>query len=197
MPSQFTITYEPQPEDLAMAEHWKKYSKEYYLEEAIEGNLGIFYEGKPILETIIFNYLPKDQWIITNTPKLRAYRIAQWLIEISWRLFYDSEPEHTCLAELDDWETTNSLSSLGDGTYWPNLTIWKNNDGINLHVQPLYTREDGYNFMGYNRQPHTILTIEENEFINQRHMLVTKVLKQCTDRNYPKNELQNLYNELL
>ena len=203
MSPQFAITYEPQPIDLSISNTWRKHDVETYLEETIEGKIGLFYNSRPILETIIFNDLPKHQWIITNTPTLPGYQIAQWLIDVSWQLFYKTKPEHTSLEEIVDWDLTNSLDGLSNGTNWPRVTIWRNDDdndsSINLHVQPFYTfrEKNSYNYMGYNRQPHTILTIDKEQFIDQRNVLITKVLNQCVDRGFRENELLNMYNEVL
>ena len=194
--SQFTITYEPVPEDTTLKEHWKTYDQHYYLEEAIEGNLGFFYNGKPIFETIIFNDAPENTWTQTNTPKLEAYRIAKWFVLAYWDILYQQAPKNPSPLEFMNWEANHCLQTIGCGAYWPNITIWNNGTTPAIHICPSYTRDDGYNYMGYDRQPHTILSLKETELITQIDNFVYKVLKQCTARGYPENKLLEVYNTL-
>ena len=194
----FVITYTPLPEDEELREYWQVYNNEAYLNDAIEGHVGIFYDNKPLIEMITDFGLPEDCWTITDTPKLASYALATWFITAYWQIMYQHKPTNPKPIDFHEWSMDHCMNAIGMGRYWPSITIWRYiGQYVNIHIEPVYVRNDGYNYMGYDRQPHTILAVRQWIVSSQIDQFVKSVLYQCELRGYTETELHDMYEELI
>lgn len=197
---QFNITYKPTPEDPYMAEVWARYDTETRTEESIQGHVGVFVDNHALFH-VMSNLDSKDNITHEDEPVMCSYQLAKWFVECWYQYLYeDCTLNLYSLNERMDWYYDHAISNIGNGNYWPDITIWYENEQHNLIFQvPMFTRPDGYNFIGSMVSPstHTMYRVHRNDLIEAIDNFVQAVLVQCEERGFNNTLLHRDYNALL
>lgn len=196
---QFNMTYNPLPEDPQLAEVWARYDEESRLEHSVQGDIGMYVNEHPLLH--IATDLDADEILHEDEPALHSYQLAKWFVDCWWACIHeDDELSIRNLEHRLDWHYDHCIGTIGNGNYWPDITIWSEDDEHNIIMQmPVFTRPEGYNFTGSDIKPThcKIYRILKADLVSAIDDFVNSVLHQCEQRGFTYTGLHIIYEELL
>lgn len=113
------------PGNWSIKAEWESLETGAVEERACFAAVGIYAHGYCLTEGVdaLVNRL-------REAPLLSAYDLAEWLAWNWWRLRW--EPR----SKAADWDFAHSLSSIGGGYVWPNLTVFSDGERTALLAKP-------------------------------------------------------------
>lgn len=114
-----------------------------------------------------------------------SYYLAYWFAENWWRILY--EPERTSI----DWALSHSLSSIGHGFIWPNISFSSDGETILINVKPTCEAQQPINFITNYKA-----SIPVDIFAKSISYFIEKVIRRLYEKGLKETQLNSLWNEI-
>ena len=125
-----------------------------------------------------------------NGPCVSGYHLAEWLVWNWWRLRW--EPRLPSNASSYDWDMTHRMPAIGEGYFWPNITI--SSDGLHCDLASERSNLSDSPFFYYIGAP--AITIPARDFANAVDRFVLFIIERLRDNGIRDTNLQTLWHDL-
>ncbi len=125
-----------------------------------------------------------------NGPCVSGYHLAEWLVWNWWRL--RCEPRLPSNASSYDWDMSHRMPAIGEGYFWPNITI--SSDGLHCDLASERTNPSDSPSFYYIGAP--AITIPASEFENAVDRFVPVTIERLRDNGINNTNLQTLWDDL-
>ena len=125
-----------------------------------------------------------------NGPCVSGYHLAEWLVWNWWRLRW--EPRLPSGASTYEWDMTHRMPAIGEGYFWPNITI--TSDGLHCDLASDRSNPSDSPFFYYIGAP--TITIPTRDFENAVDRFVLFIIDRLRDSGIHNTNLQTLWDDL-
>lgn len=134
----------------------------------------------------------EDKFAMTVRPYFRAsaYHLAYWFAENWWRLLWECEKEFDPAALLD-WAMSHSLSSVGGGYIWPNVSFSSDGSFMSVFSQIGSEEQTPIRFIS-DFEVHVPI----KSFIFGVKNFINKVLERLSQQGLHETQLHQLWSDI-
>ncbi len=124
---------------------------------------------------------------VRSAPLLSAYHLAEWMAWNWWRLRWEPRSNAT------DWQFAHSLTTIGEGYVWPNITIFSDGERVTLAAKP--TRERQSTRFRYLSDAAPVMNARDFEYTVDQ--FIEQVRGLLRDAKIQKSNLDRVWNDLM
>ena len=125
-----------------------------------------------------------------NGPHVSGYHLAEWLVWNWWRLRW--EPHLPSNAVSYDWDMTHRMPAIGEGYFWPNITI--SSDGLHCDLVSERSNPADSPLFYYIGAP--VGTVPASDFENAVDRFVLFIIERLRNSGIHDTNLQTLWDDL-
>ena len=126
----------------------------------------------------------------SSGPYVSGYHLAEWLVWNWWRLRW--EPQFPSSSPSYDWDMTHCMPAIGEGYFWPNITI--SSDGFQCDLTSERSNPSDSPLFYYIGAPQ--ITISASDFESAVDRFAMLILERLSSDGVRDTNLHTLWDDL-